>query len=70
MILDQIAELSLATDCDIDRRRKVLLAEKQRIEDQLAELDQGTLDTMDPDQALENYKYPGTETPNGADQYK
>ena len=24
----------------------------------------------DPDQALENYKYPGTETPNGADQYK
>lgn len=53
MILDQIAELSLATDCDIDRRRKVLLAEKQRIEDQLAELDQGTLDTMDPDQALE-----------------
>lgn len=53
MILNQIAELSLATDCDIDRRRKVLLAEKQRIEDQLAELDQGTLDTMDPDQALE-----------------
>ena len=56
MILDQIAELSLATDNDIDRRRKVLLADKQRIEDQLEALDQGTFDIMDPDQALEKVR--------------
>lgn len=52
-ILDRIADLSLATDPDYERRRSVLLSEKQRIDEQLAALDQGELEVMDPAQALE-----------------
>ena len=55
-ILDRIADLSLATDPDIERRRAVLLADKQRIENQLAALDQGELEVMDPSQALEQVR--------------
>lgn len=55
-ILDRIADLSLATDPDYERRRAVLLSERQRIDKQLTALEQGELEVMDPGQALEHVR--------------
>lgn len=53
MILDQISDLSLATDSNVNRRKTMLLAEKSRIEEQLLQLEQGVFEIIKPEQALE-----------------
>lgn len=56
IIIDQINSLALATDENEDRRRRALLEERGRIDQQLALLDQGQIDVMDRSKAAEKTK--------------
>lgn len=53
LILEQVADLSLAVDDDIERKREALLAQRAQIDAQLEALSEGETQIKDPAQALE-----------------
>ncbi len=56
IIVDQINSLALATDENEERRRRALLEERDRIEEQLVALEQGHMDVLDRTEAAERVK--------------
>lgn len=52
-IINQINNLALATDLNEESRRALLLEERNRIDEQLRQLDEGTLEVLDEHKAIE-----------------
>ena len=52
-IVSRISKLALETDENLEHRRAALMEERARIDEQLAQLETGSLDPIDADRALE-----------------
>ena len=53
LVAQQLRQLADETDPDTERRRRHLLAQRERLDDQLEALEAGELETMAPERALE-----------------
>lgn len=56
IIIDQISSLALATDENEEHRRRALLNERARLDEQLELLDQGQIEVLDEGKALERVR--------------